>query len=483
MRHFGLLAVPLVVVTATTLAACDGDNNPGPSVTATPGTGDAAADGGTPSPTPYPLPTLTPFPSNLAQQVEGIKELVARVRGLPAPTLDREGILSAASVEQHYLEALNSMAEEDALEAKAGNRVLQMLGLVPDGYSLEDMSSDYSGNIAGFYSIQEDAFVVVVGQTPDKLSLSQELTIAHELTHAMQDDAFDLDEFHQRYKDHAQDSAGYTSYEEMTSCVDEGDATFTELKYAEALLGPDWRDRIRAESDGDQQRPRAELPPFLEDELSFDYSHCYKFIESVFEKGGWKAVNDLYQNPPATQEQVLDFDKFLDGQLASRAAPPGLEDKLPGWQEGPGSGQFGEYDVGAYVRALSSDDNFLGSLYGYFGGIGWGAGWLRSYSDPSDSDRALVQISLSFESDDDCNSFLKVFAPIAAGFGAPIDVPDIVNVFRDNGPSPISAGDTVSWSNGPTAGPVGFITVSSTQPGVDIFVATDADTLSMVTPP
>jgi hypothetical protein len=223
----------------------------------------------------------------------------------------------------------------------------------------------------------------------------------------------------------------------------------------------------------------------MEDELLFDYSHCYRFIEAVFEEGGWEAVNDLYKSPPATQEQVLDFDKFLDRELADRAAPPGLGDKLPGWKEGPGSGQFGEFDAGAYVRALSSDDNLLGSLYGYFGGIGWGAGWVRYYSHPSDSERSLVQISLLFESDDDRNSFLDVFAPIAAGFGAGIDVPDVDDIldFGDDVPPPISAGKTVSWSNGPAAGPVGFITVSYSQPDVEIFVATDADTLSMVTPP
>jgi hypothetical protein len=472
---------------ALVLAACkSGGASSTPSFSSSASPADEPTAGGpTPSPTPYPLPPLTPFPSHLSEQIDQIARRVAQVRGLPVASLEKKGILDLESARQYYLDSLANLPPDEAADADAAERVMQMLGLVPEGYSLENLYSDLAGNIAGFYSTEEDTFVVV-GDVVDEITISQELTIAHELTHAMQDEMWDLDAWQNQYKDYPSDVEGYTAYEDMLSCVFEADASLTEELYAEEVYGEEWRDLALAQYDEAEiaaiQAAAGGLPPFVRDSFYFNYDQCQTFIEQVYEDGGWSAINDLYTDPPATQEQVLDYDAFLAGEIAKVPAPAGLDSKLPGWTEGPGSGQFGDFDAGSYIRALSGETNFLGSLYGYFGSIGWDSGWVRYYTNPTDEDITVVQMSLSFETNDDRTMFLSAFGPIAAGFGAPLDAPSTEDIFGFDGEPPIQPGQTVEWADGPSAGPYGSITVYREALGLDIFVATDAETIDLVSP-
>lgn len=495
----GVLRASLVFacLAACLLASCSGaDDSAGTdsTVATSDGASGAPSSSGEPTSSEEGFPALTPFPPHLAQKITEIKATVSEIRGLPVPIVEGEGYISVDDLAQYSLDQYEGLADAEEEDIDAFFRLLRMLGLAPDDYVFEDYASDEAEGVAGVYFIKANRLVLISEEAPETLSTWEETVIAHEITHAMQNSTFDLEKYAETWTDHEQDKEGYTAYEEMLRCVIEGDATFTQFKYAEAVFGSDWREQIQADLPDDAGEPS--LPVFLQQLTNFNYGECQTFMESLYEESGWDAINDLYEHPPATQEQVLDFEKFQDGEIASRRAPDPLEEELPGWTEGPYAGQFGAYDIFAYIYALTPEGDPLGDLgglsglQGYLAGEGWGSGWIRDYTDPDDGERTVIQISFSFDSQTDLQEFLNAFAPIAENFGAPVDAfgsSDLENAEDsfdiDIGKllSAIKPGDTFQWSDGPAAAPFGLIAVDDRLPEVDIFVATDADALALAT--
>jgi len=86
-------------------------------------------------------------------------------------------------------------------------------------------------------------------------------------------------------------------------------------------------------------------PLFQRERLLFPYQSGASFVAQVHRAGGFPLVNRLYEVPPATTEQILHPDKYLNGELAvpvRAPAPP------PGWRALV-SGHVGELLVRAML--------------------------------------------------------------------------------------------------------------------------------------
>jgi hypothetical protein len=357
-----------------------------------------------PTPTPgYELPPLTPFSAALTERLHAIRDRVAAVRGLPVPDSIQEGIARPEDVLSTSIASLGDITEEERAESDAYLQALRMLKLIPEDYSLENWASDYSTGIAGFYS-QYDKALVLIGEPDDEISMYDELVLAHEYTHALQDAAFDLTAFQESYTDHPDDEAGLTSYEEMTTCIIEGDAVLTEYLYMEDVYGPNWQSEIVYEY-GDAPSADDGFPEFLSRAFGFAYNECYFFVAELYEEGGWQAVNDAFVQSPATTEQVLDTDKFRAHELGNGRLPDDLtRDILTSWTATE-IGQFGAFDTLNYILTITGD-----YFSAYNAAIGWGGGWARIYTSPT---RAYVlQLQVSFDSSEDFEEFVRALGEV-----------------------------------------------------------------------
>lgn len=404
-----------VVLLAATLVACNSGNSeptPRPAGTHQPSTSPTAEASGSPTPTAEPevLPPLTPFGPELAAKLQSIKDKVAEIRGLPVPDLAQEGVARPEDVLQNNLDFFANISDEDKRDSEAWLQALRMLQLVPETYTLENFAENYSSGIAGFYSTENDA-LVLIGEPDEDISPYDELVLAHEYTHALQDATFDLDALQDLYTDYPDDEAGLTSYAEMTSCVIEGDATLTENLYMEEVYGPDWEFEVYSSIDFDDFAEGGSYPDFLANAFNFNYSECYQFVQELYDEGGWAAVNDLFIGLPATTEQVLDIDKYHNYELASGYQPEDLtEDLLTDWTA-IDIGQFGAYDVQNYIQTITGDYNAAARA-----AKGWGSGWLRIYQ--NETSASVLQLQLSFDTEDDLEQFEDAFADVLEEYGA-----------------------------------------------------------------
>jgi hypothetical protein len=255
------------------------------------------------------------------------------VRGLKFRTPVPMEVKSAEELRQ-YLEA--EIARQYTPEqVRALQRVYERLGLLAPGVDLgEALVKLYTAQIAGFYDpLTGKLFLVPSGLPPVgwtvnlmqfvlRRDLVNEMLLAHELTHALQDQHFGTLK--------AADDPSNDDRSLAIHAVVEGDATLAGFAY---LLGGlpeatllDLVDRLGAVPT-EIEKMLPDTPPVLREELVFQYSAGAKFVALAFLRGGWNAVNALLASPPTSTEQVLWPDKYFgERKVPTLVRFGGLED-------------------------------------------------------------------------------------------------------------------------------------------------------------
>jgi len=132
------------------------------------------------------------------------------------------------------------------------------------------------------------------GLQPNQTEAAAKLVLAHELTHALQDQQADLLPSFGRQRDN--DAL------EAFSAVTEGHANFVEQRVAEALGYEQVRDRLDA-SQGWDDEDGPESPGAFP--IWFRYGLGKHFVQHHFDEGGHDRVWELLSKPPATTTMLF----------------------------------------------------------------------------------------------------------------------------------------------------------------------------------
>jgi hypothetical protein len=197
---------------------------------------------------------------------------------------------------------------------------LARLGLIPDTLDYERTMFDLlEEQVLGFYDPDEHK-LYIADWVPEEMQTS---TMAHEVTHALQDQHFDIGRFtrHVRGRGDAQTAA---------MAVVEGDATAAMFDFVLAPSGrtvldlPDVARSVAGQMSGGDQPRLAAAPRALRETLLFPYVTGFRLCVERRRAGGHPAVDALLREPPASTEQVLHADK-----LAAREAPIAVAPVVP----------------------------------------------------------------------------------------------------------------------------------------------------------
>jgi hypothetical protein len=232
--------------------------------------------------------------------VTRIAERVERERGLRFEHVPRPVAVTPARARREGLESLD--ADYPPARRRADAEVLALLGLVPTGTDLgEAVESTLSEAVAGYYDPRTQRLRIVKGaQTANRVLY--EMVLAHELTHALEDQrfGFDLDAL----------AAGGDRALAHTALI-EGSATALMYRYVEDRFGAE---ELLGGLAASAFQGTGNLPPFLTAQLVFPYTAGERFVGRLLEvgNGGWKVVDAaLHFRPPASTEQVLHPDAYL----------------------------------------------------------------------------------------------------------------------------------------------------------------------------
>jgi len=181
---------------------------------------------------------------------------------------------------------------------------LKLTGLLEPDANVGDISSTLGGEATlGYYDGATQKLALVTGPA-SKDPKAAVAVLAHELTHALQDQKFQV--FDQTKKlalgEDTDASAAYTA-------LFEGDAKLIEEAYAK-------RYGATANSSGGKaaQQAAKELPFALVLEESVTYDAGAEFVAALVKESGYEAVDKaLESDPPTTTAEILDPKRYLSG--------------------------------------------------------------------------------------------------------------------------------------------------------------------------
>jgi hypothetical protein len=243
------------------------------------------------------------MPIELAEKLARIEDQVSRIRGLTQTgdiqkTLISESDLGEIVVNDFFSEYSQEESSEDVL-------VLSLLGLLPDEFNLLKLYQElYTEQIAGFYDNETKEIYVVQGE---KFGGSEKLTYAHEFTHMLQDYVYNFEEG-LNYNDEACE-ADSERCAAILSLL-EGDATLTEIlwfqKYASRI---DYQQVMRSFDELDTSVIDS-APAYIAADLYFPYEYGLTFVQSLYDEGGFAAVDNAYREVPVSTEQILHPERY-----------------------------------------------------------------------------------------------------------------------------------------------------------------------------
>lgn len=345
---------------------------------------------------PKPRPEKRNKPRVIGQPADlgGLPEEVAQIREIPLRRRLNSRLVSEGALADKVSEL--AFAEQDPEEVDDNEQLLVALRLAPEDFDLGSILEDlYREQVLGLYVPEEDTLYV---RRRGKGSPGQQATTAHEITHALQDQQFDMVKLQKRHEDDADASLAVLS-------LIEGDAVLTQQLWAQTHLTSDEQQQAAMEgSGGGSALDRA--PEYLRASLFFPYARGGFFVADLYRTGGYDAVNEAFRNPPTTTEQILHPDRYREGDErveVSVGTKPGA-----GWKRAT-KYAFGEFDLREFFGAL-------GEGRATAAGEGWDGGEIRSWSNGEDT---AVGTVLAFDTPDDatevCDALPEWYAEVAGG--------------------------------------------------------------------
>jgi hypothetical protein len=296
----------------------------------------ATADGGSQAPPP-------------AAPVDAIAARVERLRDLRFEALPRPVAVTSEQARREGLEDLDRSYPRERL--RADETVLKLLGLIDEDAGLRDLAGSLFGEgVAGYYDPRDGRLRVVRGAGTGNRVL-EEMVLAHELAHALEDQRFGLEDTH------ATDDRSLA-----LAALHEGTAT--------ALMYAYVRERFSVEETlggllGAVFEDTGDLPPFLQSQVVFPYTGGKRFVSDLLRRAGgrWDLVDTAYEvRPPASTEQVLHPQAYFDADEPLPVRVRARRVLGPDWERAI-SGTWGELQTRDLLGSGRAADGWGGDRY------------------------------------------------------------------------------------------------------------------------
>lgn len=339
-------------------------------------------------------------PEDLKRRVEEVGGL-RFVRDVPVEFMTRERLAE-------YIREL-FQSEYPPEQAEREERVLRAFGFLGPGERLRAIRERVlNENIAGFYDERPGVKRLFAISSGTNLNLMNQLVLAHELRHALQDQHFSIEAALAVKSD-------YDDRRLAALSLLEGDATLLMEKYLTSGLG-EAASLLGNLSQGGgfsgmDSRTMAEMfagpelrvaPAVVREQLVVPYLEGHELATEIFERGGFKLLNDKLKSPPRSMEQVLHPEKYLD----QRDEPAPVAEPTPvGGASAESDGRLGEFFVRVLLQSAVPADEAARAA------AGWGGDAYSLWRDETGQYRLAWRTV--WDTDSDAREFYEALARLA----------------------------------------------------------------------
>jgi hypothetical protein len=324
-------------------------------------------------PAPAPAPTteepspdvkITPRQAEeLFHSVDEILQFDSKESALPIKHEVKRKLTSRDEVVSYLTKHVN---DEDTQRLRRSELVLKKFGLLPRNFDLETfLVALLREQVAGYYDPKTKT-VNLLDWVPME---EQEPVMAHELTHALQDQDVNLQKWMKRgekdlaeiHHDPTPEDIENDEIDNAREAVLEGQAQAIMFQYAIAPTGHSIENSpalVGAMEDETltgtpSTKVFNEAPIFMKESLTFPYSYGMDFVIKVLQKGGKeKAFAGILQNPPHTTRQIMEPETYLSDEKIEPMRVPDFKHDFKDYQKFD-IGAMGEFDVYTLVEQYS----------------------------------------------------------------------------------------------------------------------------------
>jgi hypothetical protein len=276
-----------------------------------------------------------------AQQLCGEANQIAReltgISGMPLHHPVPCDFITKSKINEFLKKRVKDVAKPE--EIRAEELTLKKFGLVPQDFDLAKNTVDLlTEQAAAFYDYDKKKLFITETTPSD----SQESVLAHELSHALADQNYNLGKFIRQGR---QSDDGSTA----RLAVMEGQATWLMAEYLARKNQQSLKDSpalvqmMSNPTDASGQFPVYENAPlYLRQTLVFPYTKGMLFQNAVFQRDGQYSFAEVFQKPPLSTQQIIHPDKYFQGVKPTDPDLP--EPHLPHGYKGLVGGSMGELE-------------------------------------------------------------------------------------------------------------------------------------------
>lgn len=263
-----------------------------------------------------------------------VKARVQKIRGLKLTSDVPVTYLSVAETEARFRTEFAKRISQQEIDTDVEEN--KMIGLFPPDLKIgrKDLA-DMTLELAGFYDDRRKDIVII--DRPVTIALPERYrnavteykkletagTLGHELTHALQDQHFDIEAAQKMYKGNMDRELAYKA-------IVEGDATLSGFSVVTGRVDDETIDYFNSHLHDivpvfmgrTEGKPRAMTYPFI-----FQYTEGARFVAEAFHRKKWNGVNALFSGPPLSTQQIMHPELYFDHPT------PALTVKLAGYEK------------------------------------------------------------------------------------------------------------------------------------------------------
>jgi hypothetical protein len=270
-----------------------------------------------------------------------VKARVQKIRGLKLKTNVPVTYLSVGQTESRFRsEFLRKTSQADI---DSGIEEGKMIGLYPPDLKVEkDDLADMTLELAGFYDSHRKDIVII--DRPLTVAVPQQYestliefeklqtvgTLGHELTHALQDQYYNIEATQNKYKGNSDRELAYKA-------IVEGDATLSGFSVVTGRVDDETidyfdthlQDIVPIFMGRTEGKPRAMTYPFI-----FQYTEGARFVAEAYHRKQWDGVNALFNGPPLSTQQIMHPELYFEHPTPAKIVTlDGYEKVLHDWKK------------------------------------------------------------------------------------------------------------------------------------------------------
>jgi hypothetical protein len=358
----------------------------------------------------------------LFRSVDDILSFASKDTNLPIVHSVKRKLITRDEVNKYLREKFND--DEGAKRLARSEIVLKKFGMLDRDFKLQPfMISLLTEQVAGFYDNKTKTVNLLDWIDPDE----QKPVLAHELTHALQDQKIDLTKWSQVgqqdiAKNVEQDNHHILTDEADTArdAVAEGQAMVVFMDYTMRDSGqtlatsPDIMDKLKdLMSDTSGSPIMARAPLLLQKSLLFPYNEGLGFEDAILLKAGKDAAfSAVLANPPGSTAEILHPAAYMAHIPVPVLRLPDIHPLIDAEYTPYDVGVIGEFDVRILTELFGGQEIADALTPEWAGGIYYAA--QKKSAMTAEAKASTASIGLLYESkwknEDSARSFVRVYA-------------------------------------------------------------------------